>query len=204
MGLFAALNATVALGTITAAAVWTRLPLLFPPLAPSAFILFSTPLAYPAAPRNVILSHTLAVLVGRGVLSLAAAVLPTAGLENPDVMNWERAMVLVVVTLVTTGLMLGLRCSHPPAAATGLIAGMGYFGEPLQVLGLICASVVLAAQAFVLNRVFGGLPYPLWRYDHRVARDYGVLAGLGGSKRGYWQQFSRRVLATKDPDSQPD
>ena len=42
-----------ALGIITVAAYLTRLPLLFPPLGPSAYILFHTPMSVTASPRNV-------------------------------------------------------------------------------------------------------------------------------------------------------
>jgi CBS-domain-containing membrane protein len=58
----------MALAIITIAAHLTELPLLFPPLGPTAFILFYTPLAVTASPRNVIVAHTMAV--GAGIFSL--------------------------------------------------------------------------------------------------------------------------------------
>ena len=39
--LYAMTCGALALGIITAVSMWTRMPLLFPPLAPSAFILFT-------------------------------------------------------------------------------------------------------------------------------------------------------------------
>ena len=49
--LFVTTSGVTALGTITLAAFLTNLPLLFPPLGPSAFILFRTPMSPQAAPR---------------------------------------------------------------------------------------------------------------------------------------------------------
>ena len=60
-----------AISIITLIAILTELPLLFPPLGPSAFILFYTPMSRGACPRNVFLSHSMAVIAG--LLSLWGA-----------------------------------------------------------------------------------------------------------------------------------
>lgn len=77
-----------ALGIITVAAYLTRLPLLFPPLGPSAYILFHTPMSVTASPRNVVLSHIMAVATGLLWLRLAVWLFPEATLNDPSVLNW--------------------------------------------------------------------------------------------------------------------
>ncbi len=192
--LFAMLAGAAALGTITLAAWVTDLPLLFPPLAPSAFIIFYTPMAVTASPRNVVMAHTMAVLSGLFALNLLTMIFPTAGLADPAVMNWQRVLVITLAMGLITVLMAGLRCAHPPAAASALIAAMGYLAEPLQSAGLCAAAILLVLEAILLNRVIGGMPYPLWRTDPEVARNYGALAGLAGAEGGYWQQLSARII----------
>jgi hypothetical protein len=172
----------------------TRLPLLFPPLAPSAFILFVTPLAAQASPRSVVLAHTLAVLVGMAALNTVAALFPAASLAVAGSMCGYRVLAIALTMGAITALMTGLHCSHPPAAASGLIAATGYLSEPLEALGLIVAACLLALEAIVLNRVLGGLPYPLWRPETRAARGLGLLAGQSGGPGSYWQQLSERLL----------
>ena len=78
--LFAMAAGAVSLSTITMAAMLTKLPLLFPPLGPSAFILFVTPLTPQASPRSVVLSHVFAILVGLAALHLVVTMYPQAGL----------------------------------------------------------------------------------------------------------------------------
>ena len=59
--------------SVVSTRILARLPLLFPPLGPSAFILFYTPMSVAASPRNVIMAHFLAVGAGLGALHLLAA-----------------------------------------------------------------------------------------------------------------------------------
>ena len=69
---------------------------------------------------------------------------------------------------------------------------MGYLQRPVQVIGLVAAVVLLAVEAFLFNRVIGGLPYPFWRADPTVSRDYGALAGIPA--KGTWHQLAARLF----------
>jgi CBS-domain-containing membrane protein len=204
VALFAILSGSVALATITAAAVLTDLPLLFPPLAPSAFILFFTPMAVQAAPRNVILAHTLAVAGGLVALRLVHIFFPTAQLADPAIITWPRVLAIALAMALATLGMVALRCTHPPAAASGLLAAMGYLSDPMRALGLCLAAVLLVLEAMVFNRLLGGLPYPWWRADPNLARRFGALAGLGSARDNYWQQMTARIHQGRPATSSPD
>jgi CBS-domain-containing membrane protein len=192
--LFVFITGATALGTITITAYLTDLPLLFPPLGPSAFILFYTPLAVIASPRNVILSHSMAVTAGLSSLWLAGLVFPHMQPFEPSVLNWGRVAAIACAMGAIGVLMIATNSVHPPAAATALIAAMGYLHHPVQVVGLVTAVVLLSVEALLFNRVIGGLPYPLWRADPTVSRNYGVLAGIPEKGTNAWHQLAVRLF----------
>lgn len=194
--LFALISVATSVATLSAMAVLMKLPLLFPPLAPSAFILFRTPLAESACPRNVVLSHTFGIAAGLASLHGFAVVFPGAGLEVEQALNWYRVGAIAVALGGVTGLMVLAKTSHPPAAASALIAVMGYLEDPLKVAGFLAAVLLLAAEGFLLNRVLGGLPYPVWRADPAVVRDGGALAGIPGGV-SFWSQLSGRTFQAR-------
>lgn len=182
------------LGIITVAAYLTRLPLLFPPLGPSAYILFHTPMSVTASPRNVVLSHIMAVATGLLWLRLAVWLFPEATLNDPSVLNWYRVAVIALSMGLIGVLMVSLKCTHPPAAASAMIAAMGYLTDFVHILGLIAAVVLLVMDAFFFNRVLGGLPYPVWRADPKISRSYGVLAGIPDTEATFWQQMAVKIF----------
>ncbi len=192
--IFVFVAGTIALGIITMAAYLTDLPLLFPPLGPSAFILFHTPMSMRASPRNVMLSHTMAVAAGLVSLGFVEMFWPGADLSDPSVMNWYRVMVIALSMGLIAVLMVTVRCVHPPGAASALIAAMGYLSNPVQALGLLAAVTLLILEAFLFNRIIGGLPYPVWRADPRISRSYGVLAGIPEPSANFWQQMATKIF----------
>jgi CBS-domain-containing membrane protein len=179
--IFAVSAGAIALGIITMVAFLTNLPLVFPPLGASAFILFYTPMSARASPRNVVLSHTMALMFGLLSLAMLAALLQESDVLNPLVMSWSRVGAIVLATGLTSVLMISLKCEHPPAAATALIASMGYI-------------FLLVIEAFLLNRIIGGMPYPRWRYDPKIAEDYRALADLSDNKMTFREQLSKRIF----------
>jgi CBS-domain-containing membrane protein len=199
--LFVFTAGAIALGIISGMAYLTRLPLLFPPLGPSAFILFHTPMSATASPRNVILSHLSALAVGLVTLSVATAIFPQANLSDPSVMTWPKVIAIASAMGATGLLMVTLRYPHPPAAATALLAVMGFLQNPMQIVGLAAAVLLLVAEAFVFNRLVGGLRYPVWRADPMVIRSSGPLAGIPQAGSSYWQQLQGELLRER---SRPD
>ena len=192
--MFLFIAGAVTLGTIAVIAYLTRLPLLFPQLGPSAFILFHTPMSVTASPRNVLLSHTLAVASGLSALWLVGLIFPEAGLSDPFDLNWYRILVIALTMGASGVIMVAVKCIHPPAAASALIAAMGFLNTAEQVLGVLGAMILLLLEAIVFNRVIGGLPYPLWRADPKVARNFGAMAGIPDSETTFWRQLAAKTF----------
>jgi len=191
--LFVITTATAALGIITATAYLAKLPLLYPPLAPSAFILFYTPLAAAASPRSVVLSHAMGAMLGVISLMVANLLWPQSELLNPIVMNGQRILVIGVSIAALATFMILLRCVHPPAAATALIAALGYFTSPFQILWLIAAVLLLVLEAFVFIRILGGIPYPLWKHDQAVMKTHRALSQGVEAHGGFWEEAISRI-----------
>jgi CBS domain-containing membrane protein len=192
--LFVFVAGATAMGIIAIAAYLTDLPLLFPPLGPSAFILFHTPMSESASPRSVILSHALALAAGLLSLRFVEMVCPGAHIIDSSVMNWYRVLAIALSMGIIGIIMVSMKCVHPPAAATALIAAMGYLSNIEQILGLIGAVILLVFEAILFNRIIGGLPYPIWRADLTVARSYGVLAGIPETGTTFWQQLAAKTF----------
>lgn len=184
----------IAFGILTAVAYYTALPMVFPPLAATTFIIFYRPLADRACPRNIILSHMIGLIAGLASLVLFVYFFPESNILNAWVMCWPRVMAnILAMGLVCAGMIL-FKSNHSPAAVTALIASTGYLVEPDQVLGFVLAVVLIVFEGFIFNRVLGGIPYPFWGYDPRVADDYKELSDISGGKTSFWQQISRRTL----------
>ena len=188
--LFVLLSGSSALATITLAAYLTSLPLLFPPLAPSAYILFRAPMSLEASPRNLICSHGAAVFIGLGALHLFNFLFPESGLLDPEMMSAGRVGAIAVAMGGISAFMIGFKASHPPAAATALIAATGYFDDAAKIMGLIAAALLLAVEGAFFNRVLGGLPYPLWHGDPEALQHYGPLAGIPQTGQSFWQRLT--------------
>ena len=193
VSLFAVVSGAVALGTITAVAMVTHLPLLFPPLAPSAIILFYTPMSKLATPRNVFLSHFLAVLTGSLVMIILGLIFPADSLKDSAAMNWPHVIAIALSIAGTMGLMIRFDCVHPPAGASALLVTMGFISEPGQILSLLSSVMLLILEAILFNRLIGGLPYPLWRFSPEKAREFSSLAGQTGATND-WQKLAFRIL----------
>jgi len=58
--------------------------------------------------------------------------------------------------------MILWRASHPPEGATTLIVALGIIAKPECLFVIEAAVILLAAQAFVINR-FADVHYQLWR-----------------------------------------
>ncbi len=187
--LFVLLTGSTALGIISLAAWLTKLPLLFPPLAPSAFILFYTPMSEQASPRSVFVSHAMGVAAGFASLWIMNWIFPDAGLLTGTTLGVPRILcTALAMALVSVG-MIGMSTPHPPAAATTLIVATGFLTNPAHVLGLMGAVSLLVLEAHFFIRFQAGLPYPIWRADPEVSRRYGTLAGIPNSGATFWGQL---------------
>ncbi|RUM36398.1 MAG: hypothetical protein DSY57_05660, partial [Desulfobulbus sp.] len=123
--LFVFVEGTLALAVLSAAAYYTRFPLLFPPLGPSAFILFRMPMSAAAAPRTVLLSHLWGLTAGFAALFLGMFFFPHQASADPGVVSAASIAVLSLAMGLSSLAMIWLECNHPPATATALIVAMG-------------------------------------------------------------------------------
>lgn len=117
-------------------------PLVFPSLGPTAFLQTETPDQPGARPYNTVVGHLVGLLAGFvGVwvfgATSAPSVLATHELTAPRV--WASALAIVLTLL--SGLLL--RASHPPAAATTLLASLGGFPPGLPSVVTVMSGVLL-------------------------------------------------------------
>lgn len=159
LGFFALVNGCISIGLMSAAALVTGQPLIFPSLGPTAFLLFYTPLLASASPRNTVTGHLIGVLAG--YLALVIFGLTAAGPALSEGVTPARVLAAAFSLGVTSGVMVWLRVPHPPAGATTLIVSLGIITEPKQLVVLMLAVLLIVGQALVINRL-AGVGYPLW------------------------------------------
>ena len=160
LGFFAFANGLISIAVMSAAAVITGQPLIFPSLGPTAFLLFYTPRAPAASPRNTIYGHLIGVMAG--YLSLVVFGLTDHGPALAEGVSWARVGAAALSLALTAGFMAWLLAPHPPAGATTLIVSLGILSKPSQLAFLMLAVLVLVVQGVVINRL-AGIEYPLWK-----------------------------------------
>lgn len=160
LALFSFINGCISIGIMAGLAWITGSPFVFPSLGPTAFLLFYTPTAPPASPRNAVIGHGIGVLAG--YFSLVVTGLMAAGPALAIGVTGPRIVAAALSLGLTAGLMVLLRAPHPPAGATTLIVSLGILTKPLQLVILMVAVVLLIIQALVINRL-AGIPYPFWK-----------------------------------------
>jgi len=160
LGLFAFINGLVSIGIMSAAAALTGQPLIFPSLGPTAFLLFFTPRAPTASPRNTIIGHLIGVVAG--YVSLVIFGLTDHGPAFAEGVTWARVGAAALSLALTSGFMVWLLAPHPPAGATTLIVSLGIMSQPSQLAFLMLAVGLLVLQGLVINRM-AGIDYPLWK-----------------------------------------
>ena len=153
--LFAFVNACISIGLMTGAAVYTGQPLIFPSLGPTVFLFFYSPSAPSSAPRNVILAHGAAVLIGWLSLWVFEGIF-RMGIEGTQIGAVALSLGLVSAVMIVADI------PHPPAASTTLMVSLGLIAGWQELLALMTAVVLLTAQAFIINRL-SGVYLPLWR-----------------------------------------
>jgi len=111
-----------------------------------------------ASPRSVVLSHGMGVALGVLCLMGAGIIWPQSALLDPTTINWHRVVVIALSTAALAVLMVVFGCVHPPAAATAMIAALGYFTHPLQIIGLMGAVILLVLEALFFIRILRAHP----------------------------------------------
>lgn len=159
LGLFAFVNGIVAIALLSAVALATGAPFIFPSLGPTAFLLFYTPMQPASSPRNTLIGHGIGV--GAGYLALVVFGLTQDGPAVVEGVEWTRVGAAALSLGLTSGLMVWTKAPHPPAGATTLIVSLGILREPIDLLILMLAVALMVVQAYVINHL-AGIPYPRW------------------------------------------
>ncbi len=134
-------------------------PLLFPSLGPTVFLVFETPMATNASPRNTVIGHSVAL--GVGVFSLAIFGL----IDEPSVLQagvtLPRVGAATLSLALTEAVLILIRALHAPSGATVLIVSLGLLHTPTELATMVGGVVLLTATAWVINRA-SGIPVPIW------------------------------------------
>jgi CBS domain-containing membrane protein len=159
ISLLTAINGGLAILTVGLLAWLTNLPLVFPALGPSTFILYSAPLSKAGAPRSVVLGHFICLLCGyvtwylMGFISGGPVTLETGG--------WPLFASATVALACSCFFLLLFNCPHPPACASSLVVALGMITGWFSIFLMGLVVMWLAFQAVLMNR-FAGLPSPIW------------------------------------------
>jgi CBS domain-containing membrane protein len=164
LGLFAFVNGCISIGLMALVALATGQPFVFPSLGPTAFLLFYTPDAPAASPRNAMGGHLIGVL--GGYLSLVVFDLLEAGPALAVGVSWQRVGAAALSLGLTAGAMAWLKLPHPPAGATTLIVSLGLITEVAHLVVLMLGVLLLVIQGFAINRL-AGMDYPAWAPHRR-------------------------------------
>jgi CBS domain-containing membrane protein len=140
-------------------ALATGQPFVFPSLGPTAFLLFYTPEAPAASPRNTVGGHLIGVVAG--YLSLAVFGLLDEGPALAVGVSGPRVAAAALSLGLTAGAMAWLRLPHPPAGASTLIVSLGLITEVPHLAVLMLGVLLLVLQGFAINRL-AGMDYPAW------------------------------------------
>jgi CBS-domain-containing membrane protein len=163
---FVFVNGFVTIAILAALAMLTGTPFVFPSLGPTAFLLFFTPLAPSASPRNTFYGHAIGILCGYGALLVTGLVHAAPALAAG--VDAHRVLASALSLAATGAGMVLFGCAHPPAGATTLIVSLGIVTRPLYLAEIEVAVCLLTLQALFINRA-AGLDYPLWARREKPA-----------------------------------
>jgi CBS domain-containing membrane protein len=156
MGWYVLVASALSIAVLSAVAVITHEPFVFPSLGPTAFLLFYAATSASSSPRNVCFGHLIAVVCGYA--ALLAFGLTTVAPDLEDI-TWQRVGAVTLALCSTLSIMVWLGVPHAPAGATTLIVALGLMRTPAQLAILMLAVVALIALAWIINRT-AGVPYP--------------------------------------------
>ena len=158
--IFSAISISMAiLGT---AAYLTSWPMIFPSLGPTIFLMFYAPSSHLSAPRNAILGHISAALIGLfcywitqrlNAAGVIGGVLDKSSL--PIIFESSIALGLTGVFMTITGFI------HPPAASSALIASLGLIPNWQNIFVLVVALGLVSCQSWFMHRL-NGIKFPIW------------------------------------------
>src|SRR6516225_10107777 len=125
---FVFVNGFLSVAVLAGLALVSQSPFVFPSVGPTAFMLYFTPLAPTASPRNTLCGHALGIACGYASLWLVGLeYAPSALVEE---LHWRRVLAAALSLATTAALMVVLDVVHAPAGATALIVALGIITTP--------------------------------------------------------------------------
>lgn len=156
---YVALNSFITIALLTLLALITHNPFVFPSLGPTAYLFFFTPMGESSSPRNAVLGHAIGLVCGFFAYTITGMHAFPQGFAGE--VYWPRIVASALALSLTGAVMVLLQVNHPPAGATTMIVSLGILAKPEYLPIIEIAVVLLALQAFAINRL-AGLPYPIW------------------------------------------
>jgi hypothetical protein len=130
-------------------------PWLFPSLGPTAYLQVETPELKSARFYNTLVGHYIGIIAGLiGIAIFSLWTTPSVLVSHQLLPAWVGAAAIAV--FLTIIINMGLRSSHPPAAATTLLVSLGAFRTPSQISALIAGVLIIAVTGEILRRVRTG------------------------------------------------
>lgn len=151
--MFVLINGLITIAILSILAELTGSTFVFPSLGPTAILFFVTPKAESSRPRNALIGHAIGIVCGY------LALVVTGLTQAPPIIDGEVTTARVVaasLALAFTGaIMVAAKTPHAPAGATTLIVALGFITEPVSLVVIEVAVVLLVLQAWVLNKLAG-------------------------------------------------
>ena len=169
MAVFVTVSGFISIVIIASAATLTNAQLIFPALGPTVFLVFSRPMSPRSSPRNIVLSHLVGWFCGWGSLILFGLLGEEAFLSMSE-FGLARILAVGLSTALTSGILVFFNLEHPPAVSTALLVSLGFLSDPVELVVLMLAVILVTAQAIVMNRR-AGFSYPFWSPSQSQERE---------------------------------
>lgn len=146
---FVFVNGLITIAILSALAYFTGSIFVFPSLGPAAIVLFMTPRARAAKPRNVLIGHAIGIICG--YLALVVTGLASAPSVTDSTVTWPRIIAASLALAATGGGMVLAKSPHAPAGATTLIIALGFITAPFSLVIIEVAVGLLVLQALTID-----------------------------------------------------
>jgi hypothetical protein len=129
-------------------------PWLFPSLGPTVMIFFESPRQRSSRPLNTVVGHVVGLVCGYACYLAfrlhGAPSAPVGGLTPAYLAAGALSVALTTVVLTLLAL------PHPPAGATTLIVSLGILAEPVDLLDILGAVLLITLAGWAANRLLLG------------------------------------------------
>ena len=137
---------------IGAIGLWSRQPLVFTSLGPTAYEQVETPERRSAQLYSVLVGHMVALLCGL-VAVAAAGAWGSPTVNQSTTLDWPRVVACALAVALTVILNLLLKASQPAALSTTLLVALGGFEGFRGQVAIVVGVVLLAILGEPLRRM---------------------------------------------------